>query len=95
MLNVLGDRYVGLTIDECIKNVQYALQSVLGPYVHSFLQAMDPIKLDDPVYGVLGIFELFQAKLRDLSAWKGKQELFQHLREVGNCICFFVYWELL
>jgi len=89
MLNVLGDRYVGLTIDECIKNVQYALERVLGPYVHSFLQAMDPMNNADPIYGVLGIFGLFQAKLRDLSKWKGKEELFQHLREVGNCICFF------
>merc|ERR1740123_1587663 len=89
LLAVLGDRYVGLAIDECIKNVQYALVQVLGPYVHSFLQAMDPMQNADPIYGVLGIFGLYQAKLRDLSKWKGKEDLFQHLREVGNCMCFF------
>jgi len=90
MLNILGDRYIGLTIDECIKVVEHNIVNFVGQYYQQLIQALDPMENKDPrkAFGTLGVFNYFKLRLKNVDGWGGKGGMYAHIREVGNCICF-------
>lgn len=87
ILRVLGTESSAALLEELTKHCIDLVNRDFSPYVEQVLNAVDPIQLQPATFGVIGIYVTFTLKLQQIKAYRGKQQMNDVLREIGNNIC--------
>ncbi len=66
LLRVLDYSDLPLVISECLNNLEYQITSVLSEYSRVLLDAIQPMKLPQLQYGVIGAYGFYEMKLNPL-----------------------------
>jgi len=88
IVHLLGRTNLPMLVNECLRNLDLKIQSVLAPYVTELTSGLPKsLKLPPFQYGTAGCHGAFQAKLTELITYPDlKSEVFRHFKEMGNII---------
>jgi len=88
IVHLLGRTNLPMLVNECLRNLDLKIQSVLAPYVTELTSGLPKsLKLPAFQYGTAGCHGTFQAKLTELITYPDlESEVFRHFKEMGNIL---------
>ena len=88
IINLMGIDSMPLLIDEMVKTCAHIVVKDISPYVTEILGALDPMKQQPAMYGVLGVFGYYDLIMQYIKSYPALREhVFTLLREAGNALC--------
>eukprot|EP00485_Elphidium_margaritaceum_P018770 CAMPEP_0202730760 /NCGR_PEP_ID=MMETSP1385-20130828/186801_1 /ASSEMBLY_ACC=CAM_ASM_000861 /TAXON_ID=933848 /ORGANISM="Elphidium margaritaceum" /LENGTH=1334 /DNA_ID=CAMNT_0049397039 /DNA_START=27 /DNA_END=4031 /DNA_ORIENTATION=+ len=87
VVELMGVDSMPLLVDETVKTVAHIIIRDISPYVDEILKNLDPMKLQNAYYGVLGVYGYYDMMLKYIKSYPALREgCFTLLREAGNAL---------
>jgi len=88
IVHLLGRTHLPMLVNECLRNMDLKIKSVIGPYVTELVSGLPKsLKLPQFHYGTAACHAAFKLKLDTLIAYPDlKSEVFRHFKEMGNIL---------
>eukprot|EP01084_Bolivina_argentea_P227167 383688_1 len=96
IIELMGINNMPLLIDETVKSVAHIIIRDISSYVEDIFKNLDPMRLQNAYYGVLGVYGYYDLMLEHIKEYRPSREgAFTLLRGAGNTLCLIQLLDLI